>query len=155
MFSWVLHHGGGVVFYQPSDAYGACGNRLACFALFVLDSRSSAFDATVSCNVSERTLTHVILFHRKDKIQWECDNGGQLWTGSVVAGYATPSSIPNGFCATGFSSLNVAFIAGLCIDLVFQVRVPICSAQKNSLGFRFTCSFWFGDSRSDLSTTLA
>lgn len=61
-------------------------------------------------------------FYRKDKIQWECDNGGQLWSESVAAGYASPSSIPSGFCATGFSSLNVAFIAGLCIDLVFQVR---------------------------------
>lgn len=65
---------------------------------------------------------HSVPFRRKDKIQWECANGGQLWTESVAAGYANSSSIPGGFCATGFSSLNVAFIAGLCIDLVFQVR---------------------------------
>lgn len=60
---------------------------------------------------------------RKDKIQWECDNGGQLWTDSVDAGYETSASFPSGFCASGFSSLNAAFIVGLVIDLVFQVRI--------------------------------
>ena len=60
---------------------------------------------------------------RKDKIQWECDNGGQLWTDSAEAGYATSASFPSGFCVSGFSSLNAAFIVGLLVDLVFQVRV--------------------------------
>ena len=57
---------------------------------------------------------------RKDKIIWECNNGGQVW--STNAAYATNSSFPVGFCSAGFNSLNVAFIIGLLVDLVFQVR---------------------------------
>ncbi|KAI0049296.1 hypothetical protein FA95DRAFT_1516289 [Auriscalpium vulgare] len=55
----------------------------------------------------------------KDKIQWECDNGGQLWTSSAEAGYGS-GSIPSAFCTNGFSSLNAAFIVSLIVDLVFQ-----------------------------------
>ncbi|KAI0660522.1 hypothetical protein C8Q70DRAFT_932809 [Cubamyces menziesii] len=57
----------------------------------------------------------------KDKIQWECSNGGQLWTDSAEAGYGGSASFPTGFCATGFSSLYAAFIVGLLVDLVFQM----------------------------------
>ncbi|OBZ68494.1 hypothetical protein A0H81_11618 [Grifola frondosa] len=56
----------------------------------------------------------------KDKIQWECDNGG-LWTASAEAGYGGTSSFPSGFCTAGFSSLNVAFIISLLVDLAFQM----------------------------------
>lgn len=55
----------------------------------------------------------------KSNIEWECDNGGQLWTASAEAGYAT-GTIPSTFCTVGFSSLNTAFIASLVVDLVFQ-----------------------------------
>lgn len=55
----------------------------------------------------------------KEKIQWECANGGQLWTTSVTAGYATGNA-PSAFCTAGFSSLNTAFILCLLADLVFQ-----------------------------------
>ncbi len=58
---------------------------------------------------------------RKDKIQWECDNGGQLWTASAEAGYGGSTTFPSGFCTTGFSNLNAAFIVSLLIDLGFQV----------------------------------
>jgi hypothetical protein len=58
----------------------------------------------------------------QSNIEWECDNGGQLWTASADAGYATGSSFPSAFCTTGFSSLNTAFIFGLLIDIVCQVR---------------------------------
>jgi hypothetical protein len=57
---------------------------------------------------------------RKDKIIWECNHGGQIW--SQNAQYAAKSSFPVGFCTAGFDSLNVAFIIGLLVDLVFQVR---------------------------------
>ena len=58
---------------------------------------------------------------RKDKIQWECDNGGQLWTEDTQP---PPNTVafPSGFCAAGFSSLNGAFIGSLLVDLIFQVR---------------------------------
>jgi len=57
----------------------------------------------------------------KDKIAWECDNGGQLWTDSVVAGYDNGSSFPGAFCATGFGSISTAFIISLLVDLGFQI----------------------------------
>ncbi|KAI0830766.1 hypothetical protein BC628DRAFT_1336736 [Trametes gibbosa] len=57
----------------------------------------------------------------KDKVQWECAHGGQLWTESAASGYGGSSSFPAGFCTTGFSSIYAAFIAGLVIDLAFQM----------------------------------
>lgn len=65
------------------------------------------------------TLMIVQLQRGKDKIVWECNHGGQIW--SENAEYAAKSSFPVGFCSAGFSSLNVAFIIGLLIDLVFQM----------------------------------
>jgi hypothetical protein len=56
----------------------------------------------------------------KDKIAWECDNGGQLWPDSAAT-TTTTSTIPSSFCTSGFSSLNTAFIASLVIDLVCQI----------------------------------
>jgi len=53
-------------------------------------------------------------------INWECNNGGQLWTASAVAGYSNSASFPSGFCTSGFASLNSAFIVSLLVDLVFQ-----------------------------------
>lgn len=57
---------------------------------------------------------------RKDKIIWECNHGGQIWSSN--AEYAAKSSLPVGFCAAGFNSLYTAFIISLLVDLVFQVR---------------------------------
>jgi len=58
----------------------------------------------------------------KDKIAWECNNGGQLWTAAAAAASTTTSgSLPAGFCATGFSSLWTAYIISLLADLVCQL----------------------------------
>jgi len=58
----------------------------------------------------------------KSKIQWECDNGGQLWPGDpAAAAQTTVTTIPSAFCASGFASLNAAFIGSLMIDLVCQL----------------------------------
>jgi hypothetical protein len=59
-------------------------------------------------------------FHSKDKIQWECNNGGQLWTSSSEDS-TTTGNLPAGFCISGFSSLNYAFIISLIVDLVCQL----------------------------------
>lgn len=53
-------------------------------------------------------------------IQWECDNGGVLYSSSAGNNYAS-GTLPSGFCASGYSSLRWAFIFGLLIDFVFQV----------------------------------
>ncbi len=122
------------------------------------------------------------LTFRKDKIQWECQNGGVLWTDSAAAGYGGNVSIPNGFCGSGFSSLNAAFIVSLLVDLGFQVsflgplsghmvaqpcflsslvslvlsRGPYTDALPGILlyfGNSYTCTSWFGDSRRGWSIT--
>lgn len=66
-----------------------------------------------------------LLTRSKDKIEWECNNGGQLWTDSVDSGYATSASFPSGFCTAGLSSLNIVFIVSLLIDLGFQVSTAV------------------------------
>lgn len=74
---------------------------------------------------------------RKDKIQWECQNGGQFWTDSAAAGYGGNTSLPDGFCGAGFSSLNAAFIIGLLVDLVFQVKFSVPAMVTCSLNLPF------------------
>jgi len=69
-----------------------------------------------------RAIIMIVQLQRgKDKILWECANGGQLWSASVAAGVADPGSMPSGFCGAGFDSLNTAFIISLLVDLVFQL----------------------------------
>jgi len=69
-----------------------------------------------------RAIIMIVQLQRgKDKILWECANGGQLWTESVAAGVSDSGGIPSGFCAAGFDSLNIAFIISLLVDIVFQL----------------------------------
>jgi len=58
---------------------------------------------------------------RKDKIIWECENGGQQWGLTEEAGYDSSSSFPNAICGPGWQSLFTAFIVSLLVDLAFQV----------------------------------
>ncbi|KAF8514341.1 hypothetical protein BU17DRAFT_52639 [Hysterangium stoloniferum] len=67
----------------------------------------------------------------KDKIIWECQNGGQLWGASANAGYGGTTSFPDGICGPGFSSLFTAFIVSLLVDLGFQIYMLF-------LNWRFT-----------------
>jgi len=58
----------------------------------------------------------------KDKIVWECANGGQLYSsGTSAVNYTTTASFPDALCAPGFASLNTAFIISLIVDLGFQM----------------------------------
>jgi len=57
----------------------------------------------------------------KDKIQWECDNGGQLWPASAEAEYGGDVTFPKGFCWHGYARVNAAFIVSLLVDLGFQM----------------------------------
>jgi len=77
----------------------------------------------------------------KEKIEWECANGGQLWTTSATAGYAS-GNLPPTFCTTGFASLNTIFIVCVLADLVFQTymlfltwRYPTRLEHYTSLAF--------------------
>jgi len=69
-----------------------------------------------------RAIAMIVELQRgKDNILWECNNGGQLWPGSTASAGPTSSTFPSGFCGAGFSSLNVAFIIALVIDLFCQI----------------------------------
>jgi len=62
----------------------------------------------------------VQLQRNKDKIAWECANGGQIWSENAV--YVTGDvTLPAGFCTGGQATLNTSFIIGLLVDLGFQI----------------------------------
>ncbi|KAJ7665295.1 hypothetical protein DFH06DRAFT_1186918 [Mycena polygramma] len=69
-----------------------------------------------------RAIIMIVQLNRgKEKIEWECDNGGQLYWESVAANISTTPAFPTEFCIVGFPSINTGFIVSLLIDLVFQI----------------------------------
>ena len=75
-----------------------------------------------------RVYADLLRYHRKDKIQWECDNGGQIWSASAAAN-STSGTIPSGFCGAGFSSLNAAFIISLLVGFSCAGNTTCASLQ--------------------------
>jgi len=68
-----------------------------------------------------RAIVMIVQLQRgKDKIAWECANGGQIWTDNV-AHVTAGATLPAGFCTGGQVTLNTLFIIGLVVDLVFQI----------------------------------
>jgi len=66
------------------------------------------------------TIMIVELQRGKDKITWECENGGQIW--DTNAEYdITGATLPATFCTTGLSNLIAAFVVSLLVDIVFQL----------------------------------
>jgi len=121
--------------YPEWYIYGGIGLGVAAVALiniFALSNRSYIWTRVckflwpfiiVICCV--RAILMIVELNRgQDKILWECQNGGQLWSDTATTINSTSdtsASFPTGFCAAGFSSINVAFIISLLVDLVFQV----------------------------------
>jgi hypothetical protein len=117
-------------FYPEWYIYGGIGLCVAVLALInilALSNRSyiwirvCKFLWTFSIIISAvRAILMVVELQRgKDKITWECNNGGQIWSSN--AAYAAKASFPVGFCTAGFSSLYTAFIISLLVDLAFQM----------------------------------
>ncbi|KAF8899181.1 hypothetical protein BD779DRAFT_65650 [Infundibulicybe gibba] len=119
--------------YPEWQIYGGIGLGVAAVAvisIFALSNRSYIWirvckflwPFVIVISAIRAIIMIVELQRGKDKIAWECANGGQLWTDSAASGYQTSvSTVPVGFCTTGFSSLNAAFIIGLLVDLGFQI----------------------------------
>jgi hypothetical protein len=80
--------------------------------------------------VSPARCTAADAAHSKDKVQWECNNGGQLWTSSSNQDPST-GNLPSGFCSVGYSTLNWTFIIALLIDLACQIYMTF-------MNWRFT-----------------
>jgi len=117
--------------YPEWQIYGGVAMGVAALALislFTLGNRSYIWTRVckflwpflIIVSAVRAILMIVELQRGKDKIQWECQNGGQQWTDGSTPVNSSSGTIPDGFCTSGFSNLNAAFIVGLLIDLGFQ-----------------------------------
>ncbi|TFK56498.1 hypothetical protein OE88DRAFT_1729987 [Heliocybe sulcata] len=117
--------------YPEWQIYGGIGigvTAVAVISILALSNRSYIWTRVVKflwpfiiviCAI--RAILMIVELNRgKDKIQWECANGGQVWTDNAEYASST-ASFPAAFCTSGFTSLNYAFIFGLLIDLACQM----------------------------------
>jgi hypothetical protein len=118
--------------YPEWFIYGGIGMgvcALACIEMITLSNRSYTWARVchflwpvVIVISGIRAIFMIWELHRgKDKIIWECENGGQPWPASAEAGYTNSASFPNGICGPGWQSLFTAFIVSLLVDLLFQI----------------------------------
>ncbi|KAJ7597335.1 hypothetical protein C8J56DRAFT_315887 [Mycena floridula] len=118
--------------YPEAQIYGGIGvgvGAIAVVSMLALSNRSYIWTRAckfmwpfiiVLCAI--RAIFMIVELQRgKDKIAWECDHGGAIWTSEAEAASASSGSMPSGFCLAGFSSLNTAFIISLMVDLVCQL----------------------------------
>jgi hypothetical protein len=115
---WFIYGGIGI---------GVCA--VACINAITLSNRSYTWSRVchflwpfiiVICGV--RAIFMIWELNRgRDKIIWECQNGGQLWGTTEENGYNSTVKFPSGICAPGHHRLLTAFIVCLLIDLGFQM----------------------------------
>lgn len=118
-------------FYPEWFIYGGIGMAVTAVAVInvlALSNRSYIWTRVckflwpfiiVICAI--RAILMIVQLNRgKDKIIWECTHGGQIWEESAVKA-DNSGTMPVGFCGSGFSSIYLAFIVGLLIDLGFQL----------------------------------
>jgi len=117
--------------YPEWQIYGGIGLGVAVLAIvniMALSSRSYLWTRAstflwpfliVICAI--RAILIIVQLQRgKDKLQWECDHGGQAWS-TAPNTTTTTGRIPSTFCATGFSTFNTAFIISLLVDIGCQL----------------------------------
>jgi len=130
---FLLMYGQYLFFVYPEwQIYGGIGMAvmgISIITILALSTRSYTFARAmqfvwpfiiVICAI--RAILMVVELNRgKEKIEWECDNGGDLWPASVAANYSTSNAFPTEFCIVGFPTINTAFIISLLVDLGFQM----------------------------------
>jgi len=130
---FLLMYGQYLFFVYPEwQIYGGIGMAvmgISIITILALSTRSYTFARAmqfvwpfiiVICAI--RAILMVVELNRgKEKIEWECDNGGDLWPASVAANYSTSNAFPTEFCIFGFPTINTAFIISLLVDLGFQM----------------------------------
>jgi len=130
---FLFHWGQFIYFVYPEwQVYGAIGMVVAFTALiniFALSNRSYTWTRVcrflwpfnlVICGI-RAVLMIVELQRGKPKLEWECMNGGQLWTPSVTAGYDNGAAMPSTFCTWGYSSIYTALVISLLVDIGMQI----------------------------------
>lgn len=130
---FLLLYGQYLFFYFPEwQIYGGIGIgvcALAVINVLALSNRSYIWTRVgkflwpfVIVLSTIRAIIMIVQLNRgKDKIAWQCEHGGQLWTESAEAGYTESPSVGVGFCSAGFDTLNTIFIVALLIDIACQV----------------------------------
>ncbi|EJD52219.1 hypothetical protein AURDEDRAFT_111642 [Auricularia subglabra TFB-10046 SS5] len=119
-------------FYPEWFIYGGIGMGVAAVSLInciSLSNRSYIWSRVcgflwpfIIVITSVRAIFMIVQLQRgKEKIVWECQNGGQLWTETPAAGYEETARFPDAICGPGFQSLNMAFIISLVVDIAFQM----------------------------------
>ncbi|CCA69799.1 hypothetical protein PIIN_03740 [Serendipita indica DSM 11827] len=128
---FLLMYGQYLFFVYPEwFIYGGIGMAVcaaACINAITLSNRSYVWARVcnflwpfiiVICGV--RAVFMIWELHRgKDKIIWECQNGGQQW--GQPAENSNTFKFPEGICGPGWQSLFTAFIVSLLVDLGFQM----------------------------------
>lgn len=117
-------------YYPEAQIYGGIGMAVGAIAvinIFALYNRSYIWSRVchfvwpfVLVISAVRVIIMIVQLYRgRDKIIWECENGGQVWGSEPEA--TSSSSMPGGLCGAGWSSLFTVFIVALLVDLVFQI----------------------------------
>ncbi|KAJ3830298.1 hypothetical protein F5880DRAFT_1516535 [Lentinula raphanica] len=128
---------GQYLFFEADEwyVYGGVGMAVALVAIidvFALSNRSYIWTRVckflwpfVIVISAVRAILMIVELNRgQDHIVWECQNGGQLYSSNATTITSTSddsTTFPAGFCTAGFSSIYVAFIVSLLVDLVFQI----------------------------------
>jgi len=120
------------VTYPEPQIYGGIGMAVAAVALVniaALSNRSYLWTRVckflwpfiVVISAIRAIIMIVELYRYQSDIEWECENGGQLWGSPAEVGSPATTTMPNTICAPGWHSLFVIFIVSLLVDLVFQM----------------------------------
>ncbi|KAK7063822.1 hypothetical protein R3P38DRAFT_3301503 [Favolaschia claudopus] len=130
---FLLQYGQYFFFYSPEwQIYGGIGMGIMGVAIVTvgaLSVRSYTFSRAMQfvwpfiiVAAAVRAIIMIVELNRgKEKIQWECDNGGQLYWESQEKNYSSSPKFPTQFCIVGFQTINTAFIVSLIVDLAFQM----------------------------------
>ncbi|KAF7307406.1 hypothetical protein MIND_00534800 [Mycena indigotica] len=130
---FLLQYGQYLFFLRPEwQIYGGIGMGVmgvAAVSIAALATRSYTFARAmqfvwpfviVACAI--RAILMIVQLNRgKDKIQWECDNGGVLYWESAAHNISSSPPMPSGLCIVGFPAINTSFIVSLLADLGFQL----------------------------------
>jgi len=119
--------------YPEWYIYGGIGMAVAVLALLnVIALSNRSYTWTRACKFlwpfvivicAIRVTIMIVQLHRgKDKITWECENGGQIWATNAEYN-TTRATLPAGFCTSGQSTLVAAFAISLLVDVVCQLYI--------------------------------
>jgi len=144
---FLLIDGKFLFFHYPEwQIYGGIGlltGLTAVITIFALSNRSYIWTRVVKflwpfviVISAIRAIAMIVeLQYGKDKLAWECNNGGQLWPANLASlgPSTTATAIPTTFCTAGFPSVYAAFIISLLIDLVCEIYMYFLTWRFSTL----------------------